>query len=195
MSRLDYWHPVLDRRRLPADRAVGVKVAGRSLALFRAGGRPAAVDDQCAHRRMKLSLGTVCRERLVCPYHGWSFDRDGRGESPSAPRVQAGVTSYDCAESRGVVWVKSRGSAGRTSRSGKGRVGISPARCSTSCGRRCSSSSTTSAKSSTRSRLIRTSASIRPAPARRHVDIGIDEDCDHGPRSRSSENATASTRG
>jgi phenylpropionate dioxygenase-like ring-hydroxylating dioxygenase large terminal subunit len=109
MARLDYWHPVLDGRRLPADRAVAVRVAGRSLALFRAGGRPAAVDDQCAHRRMRLSLGTVCQDRLVCPYHGWSYDRDGQGESPSAPRVQACVPSYDCAESSGVVWVRARG--------------------------------------------------------------------------------------
>ena len=109
MAPLDYWHPVLDGRHLPADRPVGVTVAGRSLALFRAGGRAAAVDDQCAHRRMKLSVGTVCGDRLVCPYHGWSYDRDGHAESPSAPRIQACVPSYDCAESGGVVWVKSRG--------------------------------------------------------------------------------------
>ena len=99
MAPLDYWHPVLDGRQLPADRPVGVTVAGHSLALFRAGGRAAAVDDQCAHRRMKLSVGTVCGDRLVCPYHGWSYDRDGHAESPSAPRIQACVPSYDCAES------------------------------------------------------------------------------------------------
>ena len=105
MGRLDYWHPVLDSRELPANRAVGVIVAGRALALFRARGRPGAVDDRCAHRRMKLSLGTVREDRLVCPYHGWSYDREGRGESPSAPSVQACVPSYDCAEANGVVGV------------------------------------------------------------------------------------------
>jgi phenylpropionate dioxygenase-like ring-hydroxylating dioxygenase large terminal subunit len=109
MGKLDYWHPVLAGRHLPAGRPIGVKVAGRSLALFRADGRPAAVDDQCAHRRMKLSLGTVCQDRLVCPNHGWSYDREGRGESPSATRLQAMVPSYDCDEAAGVVWVKARG--------------------------------------------------------------------------------------
>jgi phenylpropionate dioxygenase-like ring-hydroxylating dioxygenase large terminal subunit len=109
-SMLDYWHPVLSSRDLLPSRAVGVKVAGHSLALFRAGGGAAgAVADQCAHRRMKLSLGTVQRDKLVCPYHGWSFDGQGRGESPGASRLRACVTSYDCAESHGVLWVKSRG--------------------------------------------------------------------------------------
>lgn len=111
MARLDYWHPVLDARRLPSGRPIGVTVAGRSLALFRAEGQAAAVDDQCAHRRMKLSVGTVCGDRLVCPYHGWSYDRDGRAESPSAPKIQACVPSYDCAERSGVIWVKSRRTA------------------------------------------------------------------------------------
>jgi vanillate O-demethylase monooxygenase subunit len=58
---------------------------------------------------MKLSLGTVCQDRLVCPYHGWSYDNEGRGESPSAPRLHACVPSYDCAAASGVVWVKARG--------------------------------------------------------------------------------------
>lgn len=110
-SMLDFWHPVMRSRDLPSDRAMGVKVAGQSLALFRAGdGRLGAVVDQCAHRRMKLSLGKVHQDRLVCPYHGWTFDCDGQGQSPSAPRVHACVTSYDCAEASGVLWVKARGS-------------------------------------------------------------------------------------
>jgi phenylpropionate dioxygenase-like ring-hydroxylating dioxygenase large terminal subunit len=109
-AMLDYWHPVFPSRDLPPDRAVGIKVAGHSLALFRAGrGRAGAVADQCAHRRMKLSLGTVQRDKLVCPYHGWSFDGEGRGESPGAPRLRACVTSYDCAEACSVLWVKARG--------------------------------------------------------------------------------------
>lgn len=109
-AMLNYWHPVLSSRELPPGRVVGIKIAGHSLALFRAaGGRAGAVADQCAHRRMKLSLGTVQRDKLVCPYHGWSFDSEGRGESPGAPRLHACVASYDCAEACGVVWVKARG--------------------------------------------------------------------------------------
>ena len=60
---------------------------------------------------MKLSLGSVQQGRLICPYHGWSFTHEGGGESPSAPKMHACITSYDCAEAHGVIWVKSRGTS------------------------------------------------------------------------------------
>lgn len=104
---LKFWHPVLSSRALPPNRVVGVKVAGASLAVFRTdNGQLGAVADQCAHRRMKLSVGTVQHGKLICPYHGWSFDREGNGESPSAPKVQACVRSYGCAEASGAIWIK-----------------------------------------------------------------------------------------
>jgi phenylpropionate dioxygenase-like ring-hydroxylating dioxygenase large terminal subunit len=85
------------------------KIAGRAMALFRdEQGSLGAVQDECAHRRMKLSLGRICGTRLVCPYHGWAFCADGRGESPSAPTLRASVISYDCAESAGVIWIRAR---------------------------------------------------------------------------------------
>jgi phenylpropionate dioxygenase-like ring-hydroxylating dioxygenase large terminal subunit len=106
---LNYWHPILSSRDLPSNRAVGITLAGRSLALFRsADGRIGAVADQCPHRRMKLSLGRVEHGKLICPYHGWSFTCDGEGESPSAPKTQACITSYACAEASGAIWVKAR---------------------------------------------------------------------------------------
>ena len=111
MAMLDHWHPVLDSRALPAEGVAGVKVAGRTLVLFRGrDGELGAVDDQCAHRRMKLSLGKVQCGRLVCPYHGWSYDEEGRGESPSSTRIHARIESYACAEAAGAIWVRARGS-------------------------------------------------------------------------------------
>src|SRR5215210_7764877 len=110
MDRLRFWHPVYESRKLRSSSAVAVKVDGRSIALFRReDARVGALEDQCAHRRMKLSLGTVHDGRLVCPYHAWSFAPDGAGESPSAPKMHACVTSYDCAEANGVIWLKARG--------------------------------------------------------------------------------------
>lgn len=109
---LRFWHPVLSSRALRPGRAIGIQVAGRRLALFRSRDRQlGAMDDQCAHRRMKLSLGRVEDGRLICPYHGWSFTRDGQGESPSAPKMHACITSYDCAEIADVIWIKACGSA------------------------------------------------------------------------------------
>ena len=111
MSALDYWHPVLGSRDLSRDRVAGVRVAGHSIAVFRtADGRLGAVEDQCAHRRMKLSVGKVRDGRLVCPYHGWTYSCEGEGESPSSPRTHACITSYECIEAHDAIWVKASGS-------------------------------------------------------------------------------------
>src|SRR5262245_3297015 len=110
MGMLDYWHPVLRRKDLPRDKPVGVRLAGRSLAVFRsAPGQVGAVEDVCPHRRMRLSAGTVWSGRLVCAYHGWSFDCAGQGESPGTPKLHASVACFDCRESNGAVWVKAAG--------------------------------------------------------------------------------------
>jgi phenylpropionate dioxygenase-like ring-hydroxylating dioxygenase large terminal subunit len=58
---------------------------------------------------MRLSLGKVAGGRLACPYHGWTFDAEGSGESPGTPKLHARAESYDCREAHGAVWVKSRG--------------------------------------------------------------------------------------
>jgi phenylpropionate dioxygenase-like ring-hydroxylating dioxygenase large terminal subunit len=109
MGMLDHWHPVLRSRDL-RHKPVGVKVAGQPIAVFRtASGGLGAVTDACPHRRLKLSVGAVVGDRLRCQYHGWSFDRCGRGESPGTPKLSACMTSYDAAERFGLVWVKTRG--------------------------------------------------------------------------------------
>lgn len=110
MNRLRYWHPVLRSSDLGASAVCGAKLAGESIALFRnEDGQLGAVADECVHRRMKLSVGKVREGKLICPYHGWSYTREGAGESPSAPKMQACVTSYDCAEAFGAIWLKARG--------------------------------------------------------------------------------------
>ena len=107
MSMLSFWHPVLSSADLPDDRPLGVKLAGCALAVFRSdGGKVGAVEDKCVHRHMKLSLGSVQQGKLICPYHGWSFDSRGQGESPSTPKMHACVPTYECAEANGVIWVK-----------------------------------------------------------------------------------------
>jgi vanillate O-demethylase monooxygenase subunit len=89
---------------------VSVSLCGRRLVLFRAaGGEAAALEDVCPHRRSKLSTGVVVGGRLRCPYHGWTFDACGNGESPGTPRLTAEVASYEAREEQGYVWVKPRG--------------------------------------------------------------------------------------
>jgi len=111
MGMIDHWHPVLRSEELGA-RPVGIPLAGQALVLHRTpAGELAALADRCPHRRMRLSLGEVVGDRLRCRYHGWTFDRDGCGESPGTPKLHACVTAYDAIEAYGAVWVKSKDSA------------------------------------------------------------------------------------
>ena len=108
---LQFWHPVLPSKALSFGRPARVRLAGQSLALFRSGvNQAAALTDFCPHRRMRLSLGQVRDGRIVCPYHGWSFDGNGYGESPGTPKLTACAERFDCREANGFLWVKAAGS-------------------------------------------------------------------------------------
>src|SRR5262249_40019966 len=84
---------------------------GRSIAVFRAkDGSLGAVANRCVHRNIKLSLGHVCGEHLVCPYHGWEYDTSGRvARIPhdlfgrSMPDLRA--VSYPARERYGLLWI------------------------------------------------------------------------------------------
>ena len=56
-------------RRIAAD--------GAPLVVTRLGDKVLVAADRCPHRGAPLSAGTVVHDCLVCPYHGWAFDRDG----------------------------------------------------------------------------------------------------------------------
>jgi phenylpropionate dioxygenase-like ring-hydroxylating dioxygenase large terminal subunit len=56
---------------------------------------------------MRLSLGKVTGDRLRCPYHGWTFDCRGAGESPATPKMHVTAHALEAVERLGVVWVKS----------------------------------------------------------------------------------------
>ena len=108
MTIRDHWHPVLRSCELRS-KPVGVKLAGREIALFRDGsGQVGALHDVCPHRRMRLSKGSVIDGRLQCVYHGWTFDITGAGESPASPKLRANAESFEAREALGVIWVKSR---------------------------------------------------------------------------------------
>jgi phenylpropionate dioxygenase-like ring-hydroxylating dioxygenase large terminal subunit len=107
MGVLDHWHPVLPAQRLRR-RPVAVRLHGNDVVLFRtSSGQIGALADCCPHRRMRLSRGEVVGDCLRCPYHGWTYDRRGAGQSPGTPRLHATATHFDAQERLGVVWVKS----------------------------------------------------------------------------------------
>ena len=75
----DYWYAVEEARRVKPGTVVEIIFWKRSIALFRGmDGSFHAVENRCAHRQLKLSLGEVQGCRLVCAYHGWQYDENGR---------------------------------------------------------------------------------------------------------------------
>lgn len=73
-------------------------------------GRPAAAIDRCCHRTAKLSKGWLREGCIVCPYHGWTFDRNGKctwfpqSELEDPPKVYK-IRGYRCEERYGYAWV------------------------------------------------------------------------------------------
>ena len=75
----DHWYPVAYDREVRSGEVIEVKFWGRSIALFRGDdGVLRAVEDRCAHRHLKLSIGHVTGCTITCVYHGWSYGQDGK---------------------------------------------------------------------------------------------------------------------
>ncbi|HLH31010.1 MAG TPA: aromatic ring-hydroxylating dioxygenase subunit alpha [Terriglobia bacterium] len=75
----DYWYPVEYDNAVKPGRVVEVTFWNRSIALFRGtDGNLRALENRCAHRQLKLSVGEVDGCNLVCGYHGWGYNEEGR---------------------------------------------------------------------------------------------------------------------
>ncbi len=107
----DYWYAVEEVRNVKPSSVVEVVFWNRSIALYRtAAGEFRAVENRCLHRQIKLSLGEVEDCRLVCGYHGWEYDEEGRvahvpdlfGRS-SAPKLS--LETYPVTVRYGLVWI------------------------------------------------------------------------------------------
>ncbi|MHB9756352.1 aromatic ring-hydroxylating dioxygenase subunit alpha [Streptomyces sp. BYX5S] len=88
---------------------LGRTVLGEPIAFYRTGaGEPVALADRCVHRRYPLSASGLDGDRVVCGYHGFTYDTTGTCVFvPGQKRVPrtARVGSYPVAEVDGMVWV------------------------------------------------------------------------------------------
>ncbi len=110
MPVMRFFHPVAPSRSLKKG-PVRVQIAGQKFALWRDGSdRAAAVADACPHRKAPLSQGRVRPDgRLACSYHGWHFDAEGRGCSPSQPKLtRCDTAAYQVVEKFGYLWLSER---------------------------------------------------------------------------------------
>lgn len=107
----NFWYVAMPSSRL-GGKPVACSLLEQDLVLFRdRNSQPHALLDRCAHRGVRLSLGSVVDGTLRCRYHGWRFGGDGRCvQIPSLPsdvsiRANVGVPAFRCLEQDGYVWV------------------------------------------------------------------------------------------
>ncbi len=112
-----FWHPVAALSSLPEGSALALQLLDLPLLLTHPpGGPPRAFLNRCPHRGVALLPGAeaaqACR-RLICPYHGWTYDLDG--SLRAAAREAEFVTPFAredwpllelaCALRGSVIWV------------------------------------------------------------------------------------------
>lgn len=104
------WHPVAYSADLGENSILASRVLGEDIVIWRSEGEPRVWQDLCLHRGSKLSLGRVEERRLVCTYHGWTYDREGRcvlmpAHPEERPSSRARVKAYNAKEKYGLIWV------------------------------------------------------------------------------------------
>jgi phenylpropionate dioxygenase-like ring-hydroxylating dioxygenase large terminal subunit len=108
----DYWYVACTAAELKAGAVLPRLVLEEALVVWRdSGGEPVAFRDRCLHRNAELSEGVLTDGCLRCPYHGWTFDPEGRCVAiPSAgpentvlPKKR--LVRFPAREAHGLIWV------------------------------------------------------------------------------------------
>ena len=74
----------------PAGEAAEIKLDHRTICVANAEGSISAMDNVCVHRGGPLGQGVVDGDKLICPWHGWSFNIK-TGESAHNPVAKVNV--------------------------------------------------------------------------------------------------------
>lgn len=107
----EYWHPVAWSEEVDAKKPFPFRLLDEDIVVCRLGDRLAAFSDLCIHRGTPISLGWIEGEKVVCAYHGWSYNAEGKCiRIPSLPDdhpipKRACLQTYQARERYGMVWV------------------------------------------------------------------------------------------
>lgn len=104
------WHPVATLTQLEAQPVLGARLLGEDIVVWKSSDGVHAWQDLCIHRGTRLSLGKVTGNELICPYHGWAYNAEGRcvripAHPHQAPPTKAVAQTYRAQVRYGLVWV------------------------------------------------------------------------------------------
>jgi len=105
------WYPLLECQEVKR-KPRGVERLGTRFVFWRsAAGTLHAQLDRCPHLGASLSAGSVADDRIICPFHGFQYDGDGRCVHVPAlgksGRIPAGLAarSFPVREQHGFIWL------------------------------------------------------------------------------------------
>jgi phenylpropionate dioxygenase-like ring-hydroxylating dioxygenase large terminal subunit len=106
---LGEWFAVAWSREVLPGRLLARRLMGRDIVLWRSSQGLQCWRDLCIHRGAKLSLGKLCADRLVCPYHAWEYSSSGRcvhipAQPDQPPPLKARAQTFQARERYGIVW-------------------------------------------------------------------------------------------
>lgn len=105
------WYPLARSQDLQPGNLVAARLLETDLVLWRSDDQQVhAWEDRCPHRSVRLSIGQVLQNRVVCAYHGLVFDQTGQciqvpAHPDYVPPPQACVRSYLVQEKYGLIYV------------------------------------------------------------------------------------------
>jgi phenylpropionate dioxygenase-like ring-hydroxylating dioxygenase large terminal subunit len=103
------WFAVAWSREVLPGQLLARRLMGCDIVLWRSTQGIHCWRDLCIHRGAQLSLGKLCDDRLVCPYHAWEYSSTGQcvhipSHPNQPPPVKARAQTYHARERYGIVW-------------------------------------------------------------------------------------------
>jgi phenylpropionate dioxygenase-like ring-hydroxylating dioxygenase large terminal subunit len=103
------WHVVARTSNLLEGSIGKATLLGEDLVLWRFRGNANVWQDLCMHRGSRLTLGRVEEGRLVCAYHGWTYNEEGQcvkfpAHPDQIPPPNAHVKTFKSREKYGLIW-------------------------------------------------------------------------------------------
>ncbi|MCE3200401.1 aromatic ring-hydroxylating dioxygenase subunit alpha [Paenibacillus sonchi] len=104
----EYWYPVAIADEVQ-DKPLAVKLLDMKLVCYRSEGKVVIARDLCFHRGAPLSKGWMENGEIVCPYHGFRYNCEGKctavpahPSSKISPKLKLIV--YPAVERYGLIW-------------------------------------------------------------------------------------------
>ncbi|MGE3312941.1 MAG: Rieske 2Fe-2S domain-containing protein [Limisphaerales bacterium] len=97
------WHRIGAIADLSGTELQQITVAGKPMAVSFKDGRFGAIAGRCPHAGGPLGDGKLAGDNVVCPWHGWSFNRRDGSSGKGYPIA---VPSFELKEEDGALWVR-----------------------------------------------------------------------------------------